>query len=71
MVRWKCKRLQRLIPHHHLGLARVVVIGSSLRKQGVLARITERMRFARRRFGRNVGDRFSRRPLRLRHAEGL
>ena len=45
----------------------VTLLVSLLHHQGVLADISEQVRFARRRFGRVRGDRFSRRALRLCH----
>ena len=45
----------------------VTLIVSHLHHQGVLADLAEQVRFARRRFGRVRGDRFSRRALRLCH----
>jgi len=48
----------------------VVLLTTYLRKHGVLTQISERVRFARRRFGRDAGDRFSRGPVRVRHQWG-
>ena len=48
----------------------VVLIISYLRKHGVLNKISEEVRFAWRRFGRDVGDRFSRGAFRLGHQWG-
>src|SRR5205085_5670334 len=48
----------------------VVLMAAHLRKHDVLGKIAEHVRFARRRFGRVRGDRFSRRALRLRHERG-
>ena len=48
----------------------VVLLARYLKQQGVLEAINERVRFVRRRFGRDAGDRFSRGPLRLRHQRG-
>ena len=45
----------------------VTLIVSHLHHQGVFADLAEQVRFARRRFGRVRGDRFSRRALRLCH----
>ena len=46
------------IPFSQLG--EVVVLISYLKKQGILAKLRERIQFARRRFGRGSRDRFSR-----------
>jgi hypothetical protein len=41
------------------------LLAHHLQRHGVLTAIEEQVRFARRRFGRDVGDRFSRRAPRL------
>ena len=48
----------------------VALLAGYLRKHGVLSQINERVRFARRRFGRDAGHRFSRGSLRLCHQWG-
>ncbi len=45
----------------------IVVISRYLRTHGVLSKINEQVRFARKRFGRVSGDRFSGGALWLRH----
>jgi hypothetical protein len=52
MVRCISRRLQSPTPHPLPGLARAVLLIGYLRKHGVLSKISEQVRFVRRRFGR-------------------